>query len=114
MMTMMVVGIIAGGVTSGISAAHTTCDDEQKTQQAIQATQAFVSASQKKLANLQAIDDNIVNEITNLSVASMSACNDLQSMRKAYIAKMEKMQMIAMFIVILVFMLLLGKKLKLY
>ena len=111
---MMVVGVVAGGVTSGISAAHTTCDDEQKTQEAIQATQAFVSESQKRLAYLQGIDDGILNQITNLSIASMTACNELQSIRKAYISKMQKMQMIALFIVIIVFMLLLGKKLKLY
>lgn len=103
-----------GAITGGINAAHTTCSNEEKTQQAIQATQQFVAASEKMYANLQEIGDNEINTLNNLSAEALAACDSLRSVHSAYIAQMQKLQLIALFIIVIVFMLLLGKKLKLY
>ena len=104
----------ASAITGGISAAHTTCSNEEKTQQAIQATQQFVAESQKLYANLEQTGKNEIDTLNNLSAEALAACDTLQGVHKAYLAQMQKLQLIALFIIVIVFMLLLGKKLKLY
>jgi hypothetical protein len=113
-MALMIFMAVTGAVTGGISAAHTTCSNEQKTQQAIQATQQFVAQSQKMFTYLQNIGSSELDTLNNLSQESLAACDELQSVHSAYIKQMQKLQIIALFVIVIVFMLLLGKKLKFY
>lgn len=110
----MIIMACAGAVTGGISAAHTTCSNEEQTQKAIQSTQKFVAVSQEVWAKQAAIGSSEMSTIEELSQEAASACTTLQSVHAQYIQKMQKLQIIALFIIVIVFMLLLGKKLKLY
>ena len=113
-MALMIFMAVSGGIMGGVKAAQSTCKDEQQTQQVIAATEKFVATSKRQLEQLQTIGSSEVATINELAGEAYDACNQLQSIHQEYISTMQKMQLVALFIVVIVFMLLLGKKLKLY
>lgn len=110
---MAVVGVI-GSVTGGISAAQQYCRQEAQARQVLIQTQQFVQQSSAIFKGLVKLDDDIKNQIGDLMTQQMEAVNTLNQMKQDYKAEMKKMQIGVALFILIVFMLLLGKKLKIY
>ena len=101
-------------ITGGFSAAQHTCKYLAQTATVKQQTIAFISSAKLQLKNLQTTDGKLNDETNDLNIQSQTAVNLLLGMRKDYIAYMKKFQLGSIFVIIIIFMLLLGKKLKIY
>ena len=109
-------GVMAGigAVTGGISAAQMYCQQEKQAQRVRQQTQQFIQQSSTLFQNLQALDNETQQQTNDVMMQESEAVNTLASMTAEYKSKMEKMQIGVSVFIIIVFMLLLGKKLKIY
>ena len=109
-------GVMAGigAVTGGISAAQMYCQQEKQAQRIRQETQEFIQQSSTLFQNLQALDAEIQQQTGAVMMQESEAVNTLSSMKAEYKSKMAKMQIGVSVFIIIVFMLLLGKKLKIY
>lgn len=112
-MLMLGLGCIMG-ITGGISAAQNTCKYQQQTAQTLQSLSTFITAAQGTETTLQNQLDSQNQTIEDLTEQAMATANNLYIIKKEYVADMKQKQLMAIFIVITVFLLLLGKKLKVY
>lgn len=115
-MPLIVMGVLAavGAVTGGVSAAQEYCKQEAQASQVLAQTQQFVQQSNALFKNLQALDNEVKGQINTVKEQEFIAVNTLQSMKQDYKATMKKMQIGVAIFIIIIFMLLLGKKLKIY
>lgn len=114
-MAMLMLGLgCVMGITGGISAAQNTCKYQQQTAQTLQSLNTFIQTAQGTEDTLQAQLDAQNQTIEDLTEQAMATANNLYIIKKEYVSSMKQKQLICVFIVITVFMLLLGKKLKVY
>lgn len=106
--------IIMLGVTGGIAAAQEMCAKEKQTSELLEQTKNYIESSNLIFNNLQNIDNNVMENTKALSEQSAASAITLKKMQEAYIKSMKKMQLGVALIIVVVFMLLLAKKLKLY
>jgi hypothetical protein len=102
------------GVTSGISAAQSYCKYESQIKQVKEQTEQFITHAEKVYDELQQQDQEVQQQTAGLQEAAAAASNNLLQLRKSYVAELQKDQLVALFIVVIVFILLLAKKLKIY
>lgn len=105
------VGIVSGTI-SGISSAQNYCKYEQQLKDVLDQTNQITQKSQQVLDGLEAQDDTVIQETQALQIAALAASNNLVELRKTYIEQLRRYQLYAMMFVVVVFMLLLAKKLK--
>lgn len=105
---------ITGSITAGISAAQMYCQEEAQAARIRKQTQQFVEQSSKLFQNLEALDSETMQQIDAVKIQESEAVNTLADMKAAYKTRMGKMQIGVSVFIIIVFMLLLGKKLKIY
>ena len=103
-----------GAITGGISAAQQTCKAKAQTDQVIQQTNSYIASANSIFDNLKTIDGNVLNDTMNLQTQASQSTNELLTMKQEFSSKMKKMQIGVAMVIIIVFMLLLGKKLKIY
>lgn len=113
-MALMIIGAVVGAVTGGISAAQQTCKAKEQTQQVIEQTKNYVSSANKTFQSLTNIDQDVLNNTISLQISANIATNELLTMKQQYTSNIKKMQIGVAVVIIIVFMLLLGKKLKIY
>ena len=101
-------------ITSGVSAAQSYCKYESEIKQVQQQTEKFVEHAQKVYDALQEQDEAVQQQTADLQQSAAAASNNLLQLRKSYVAELKKDQLVAMFIIVIVFVLLLAKKLKMY
>lgn len=107
------IAIIGSTVTGGIAAAQNYCKYQQETADVIAQTNNVVTQSGKIYDALLQQDNTVLDEMHSLQTASLAASNNLIQLRKNYVTNLEKYRLIALIVIIIVFMLLLGKKMKL-
>ena len=113
-MALMAIMACVGAVTGGITAAQQTCKAKDQTQKVIEQTKNYIANANQTFTNLTKIDQNILNNTMNLQVAANAATNELLTLKQGYVSTIKKMQIGVAMVIIIVFMLLLGKKLKIY
>ena len=101
-------------ITGGISSAQSYCKYESEIKQVKQQTETFVEHAEKVYEALQNQDEEVQQQTADLQQAAAAASNNLLQIRKSYITELKKYQLIAMFIIVIVFVSLLAKKLKIY
>lgn len=106
------VGLISG-IMGGVTAAQNYCKYQQETANVITQTNQVVLQSGKVYDALLQQDQTVLDEIGALQTTSLAASNNLVQLRKNFVANLAKYQLIALVFIIIVFMLLLGKKMKL-
>jgi len=114
MIGMMVTAFVGGTVIGGVSAAQQYCKQQAEAQQILQNTQKYIKtasatfdALEVDLQSAQNATNEIEDEITQSSAT-------LSKMRSDYKSTLEKIQIGMALFIIIIFMLLLGKKLKIY
>ena len=112
-MVFLALGVVAG-VMGGVSSAQNYCKYEAQTKKVLAQTQQVIANSQAIYDNIQNVDEQVLQENNNIQQQSLAASNSLLELRQAYVTELKRDQIIALFIVVIVFMMLLGKKLKLY
>jgi len=113
-MAMFVISAVAGTVMGGVSAAQQLCKTEAQTAQVIQQTKSYIANANTIFDNLETIDNSVMQATQALQNEASLATNQLLLMKQQYVAHMKQMQIGVCIIIIVVFMLLLGKKLKIY
>ena len=114
-MALLMVGLmVVMGVTGGVSAAQQTCKAKAQTEQVVQQTESYVANANQIFDNLENIGNNVLEQTINLQQQANIATNQLLTMKQQFNANIKKMQIGVSMVIIIVFMLLLGKKLKIY
>lgn len=114
-MALLMVGLaVIMGITSGISSAQSYCKYEAQIKQVESQTTQFITHAEKVYDALQQQDEEVQQQTANLQLAAAASSNNLLQLRKSYVAELKKDQLIALFIIVIVFVLLLAKKLKIY
>jgi hypothetical protein len=112
-MAFLLLGVgILSGITAGVTSAQNYCKYEQQLKDVLQQTDQISDKSKQVLDALEQQDQSIARETQALQIAALTASNSLVELRKAYVAQLQRYQLFAMMFVVLVFMLLLAKKLK--
>jgi hypothetical protein len=108
---LLAVGVI-GGITGGISSAQNECKYEQQLKDVLAQTEQIKEKSQHVLSDLENQDKIVGQEIQGMQISALAASNNLVELRKAYVTQLQQYQLYSMMFVVVVFMLLLAKKLK--
>jgi len=110
---MVGLGVIMGAV-GGVTSAQNYCNYESQLASTVTQTNTFITNAQASFAALGAQDAKVVQDTNDLATAAAAASNNLLQLRQNYVGQMKKYQIISLFVIVIVFALLLGKKLKLY
>jgi predicted PurR-regulated permease PerM len=115
-MPMIIMGVLAciGAATGGVAAAQEFCSQEAQAQKVLAQTQQFVQSSDALFKNLQALDTQLQSQIANVQMQESTAVNTLSDMKQQFASTMQKAHIGVAIVILIVFMLLLGKKLKIY
>lgn len=111
---MTIVPMIAGGVMGGLQAAKQQCKFLNQTKEVKEQTAKFVKSQEDIYKSLERLDQNILNTTVDLQEKMTTIVKKLQISKNEFAISMKKLQLIIACIIIIVFMLLLGKKLKIY
>jgi predicted PurR-regulated permease PerM len=113
-MALMIFMAVAGGVIGGVTSAQNYCKYKAQLASTIAQTNSFITSAKASFAALGAQDQQIKDDTNNLTEAAAASSNNLLQLRQNYVGQMKKLQIAALFVIVIVFALLLGKKLKLY
>lgn len=102
------------GIVGGFTSAQTVCAQQEETKKIVEQTKDYIENANTIFNNLQTIDNNVLSSTETLGNQNLASINTLNNMREKYLASMKKKQIGVALIIVVVFMLLLGKKLKLY
>ena len=105
---------IVAPVMAGLNAAKTQCSLLSQVKDVQNQTADFIKTEEKLLASLQNLDNSILTASKDAKSEMNAAINQLQLLRVAYAVSMKQMELTIACVLIVVFMLLLGKKLKIY
>jgi t-SNARE complex subunit (syntaxin) len=114
MMALMACQVILGGIMSGMEAAQKECQNEQD-----------ISDTRQQIADLAQTMTTAIDELNQLDNVLQDQINDVQLSTRQVVQKMilskrdfaifvKKMQLCVACIIIIVFILLLGKKMKMF
>ena len=102
------------GVVGGFTSAQTVCAQQEETKKIVEQTKDYIENANTIFNNLQTVDNNVLSSTLKLGDQSTASINTLKKMHSDYLTSMKKKQIGVALIIVVVFMLLLGKKLKLY
>lgn len=112
-MALLLLGIgVLSGVIGGISSAQSECKYKQQLNDVLLQTEQIKEKSQAVLDALENQDNIVVENIQQMQLDALTASNNLVELRKEYVTKLKRYQLFAMLFIVVVFMLLLAKKLK--
>ena len=111
---MMIGMFVIAPIMGGLNAAKNQCALLQKTQDVQDATAKFVKQETELLNELKALDASVVSASEKVKDDMSDSINTLQLLKINFALSMKRLELIVACIIIIVFMLLLGKKLKIY
>ena len=114
MLGLFITSVISGTVVGGVTSAQNYCKYQAQISDTITQTNTFIANATKTYDNLVEEDQTVLSDTASLQMAAMASTNNLLTLRQNYVNQLKKYQLIALFFVVIVFAMLLGKKLKIY
>ena len=111
---MMVGMFVVSPIMAGLNAAKNECDLLNQVQDVQNTAAKFVDQETALLNNLKQWDDQILSASGKVKSDMQGSINELQTLKVNFAISMKRLELVIACIIILVFMLLVGKKLKIY
>jgi predicted PurR-regulated permease PerM len=108
------VAAVSGAVMGGVNSAQSYCAYQSQQKAVINQIANINDKSSTLLNELDQEDQQLQNEIQSLQTSALASSNTLVQLRKQYVTQLEKYQLIAVMYIVIVFMLLTAKKMKLF
>ena len=105
---------IAAPIISGLHAAERQCKLLEQVKDVKKKTAEFVLSQEKLYKQLQILDNAILSATEKLQNDMQDTTELLLQMKIEFAVSMKQLQLVIACVIIIVFMLLLGKKLKIY
>lgn len=106
--------VLFGSVLGGIKAGQDYCSTLKQADDIKKQTADYVKAQDQLFDEQRALDQIIQDECNTVKNNLFASINTLQNMKKEYAITMMRLQLGIACVIIIVFMLLLGKKLKIF
>jgi hypothetical protein len=111
---LMGIAVLASGVIGGVTSAQNYCKYESQIGDTITQTNKFITSATAAYNAIVAQETVVTDDTKQLQIAAVTATNNLLSLRQNYVNTLKRYHIIALFIIVIVFILLLAKKLKVY
>lgn len=113
-MAMLIGPIIFGAPIAGIQSAQAVCELEKKTAEIIENMGKYITQSRKVFISQARFQEKLNKEVLKVKTSISDNLTLSLGMKKDHAIALAKLQIVAACVILLVFMLLLGKKLKIY
>ena len=111
---MMISTIIGGTTIAAIQGAQKICRLKQQAAKCREETVDFVTQSRKVFEQQRMFQEEVNKELLKVKKGVSDSLNQIVELKQSHAIGLAKLQIISGCVVIIVFMLLLGKKLKIY
>ncbi len=106
--------ILIGAPLAGIQSAQAVCEMEKKTGEVMENIGNYITQSRKVFMSQARFQEKLNKEVLKVKTSISDNLTLSLDMKKDHAIALAKLQMVAACVILLVFMLLLGKKLKIY
>ena len=111
---MLILPIVIGAPAAAFEAAQQVCEYKKKAQEVREQTQDYIVKSKKAFESYAVFNEDLNRQILDVKASVSDNLNASLDLKKNHAIALAKLQIFAGCVIIIVFMLLLGKKLNIY